>query len=104
MFKDDGSVDYARSTCVSVSCTGDWPPVPVTGLPTVGTGLDANLASTITRPDGTLQVTYAGYPLYKWAGDFDPGDITAKTLLLYGQRDPDAPAAHAQAPRFLSTG
>jgi predicted lipoprotein with Yx(FWY)xxD motif len=80
MFKDDGSVDYARSTCVSVSCTGDWPPVPVTGRPTVGTGLDANLASTITRPDGTLQVTYAGYPLYKWAGDFNPGDIRGQLV------------------------
>jgi pimeloyl-ACP methyl ester carboxylesterase len=28
--------------------------------------------------------------------DFDPGNITAKTLLLFGQADPDAPAAHAR--------
>jgi len=28
--------------------------------------------------------------------DFDPGDIGAKTLLLYGQNDPAAPARHAR--------
>ena len=27
---------------------------------------------------------------------FDPADITAKTLLLFGQADPEAPAAHAR--------
>jgi pimeloyl-ACP methyl ester carboxylesterase len=27
---------------------------------------------------------------------FDPRDITAKTLLLFGQKDPDAPAKHAR--------
>ena len=28
--------------------------------------------------------------------DFEPGDIAAKTLLLFGQADPDAPARHAR--------
>ena len=28
--------------------------------------------------------------------DFDPGDIGAKTLLLFGQKDPAAPARHAR--------
>ena len=27
---------------------------------------------------------------------FDPADIVAKTLLLFGQADPDAPASHAR--------
>ena len=27
---------------------------------------------------------------------FEPGDIVAKTLLLFGQADPDAPARHAR--------
>ena len=31
MFKDDGSVDYLRSTCISVSCTGDWPAAAAEG-------------------------------------------------------------------------
>ena len=80
MFKDDGSVNYTKSTCTSVSCTGDWPPLQVTGRPTVGAGLDANLVGTVTRDDGSLQVTYAGYPLYKWSGDFSPGDIRGQLI------------------------
>ncbi len=80
LFKDDGSVNYATSTCTSVSCTGDWPPLQVVGQPTVGEGLDPSRVATISRDDGSQQVTYAGYPLYKWSGDFNPGDIRGQLI------------------------
>jgi hypothetical protein len=41
--------------------------------PTGGTGVSGKLA-TITRDDGSLQVTYNGLPLYFFANDKAPGD------------------------------
>ena len=38
-------------------------------------GLKQSLLGTTRRRDGTLQVTYAGHPLYYWSGD------TAKTIM-----------------------
>ncbi|HEY7060106.1 MAG TPA: hypothetical protein VII06_01395 [Chloroflexota bacterium] len=81
MFKDDSKTNYRQSTCTSVECTGDWPPLLLAGgQPTVGTGLDASRVGTIPRDDGSLQVTYAGFPLYRWAGDFNPGDVRGQLV------------------------
>jgi predicted lipoprotein with Yx(FWY)xxD motif len=60
-------------------CQGDclvtWPPLARTGTPTAGTGVDAAKIGTITRSDGSSQVTYAGWPLYHFAADAAPGDV-----------------------------
>jgi hypothetical protein len=29
----------------------------------------------VKRPDGKTQVTYAGFPLYRYSGDTKPGDV-----------------------------
>jgi len=42
-----------------------------------GTGVEGELA-TITREDGSLQVTYNGLPLYFWNEDGAPGDTTGQ--------------------------
>ena len=46
------------------ACTGDciaeWPAVVTTGSATAGEGVDAAMLGTITRDDGTTQVTYNG--------------------------------------------
>jgi predicted lipoprotein with Yx(FWY)xxD motif len=58
------------------ACTGRcllvW--LPVTGHPVAAKGvtLDAVLG-TITRPDGVVQATYDGYPLYTFGDDSAPG-------------------------------
>lgn len=66
------------------ACTGDciaeWPAVVVTGPATAGEGVDAAMLGTITRDDGTMQVTYNGWPLYYYSGDSVPGDMMGQAM------------------------
>lgn len=66
--------DSGKSNCTG-GCATTWPPLTVAagGTPTAGTGVTGKLA-TITRDDGSLQVTYNGLPLYFFSGDTAPGD------------------------------
>jgi predicted lipoprotein with Yx(FWY)xxD motif len=62
------------TACVD-ACANNWPPLTVEDADsvTVAEGIPGE-AGTITRPDGTLQVTYNGMPLYYWNADEAPGD------------------------------
>ena len=64
-----------KSTCEG-ECLAAWP--PLVGEPQAGEGTDQALLGTITRSDGTMQVTYNGWPLYYWAQDKAPGDTTGQ--------------------------
>ena len=56
-------------------CATTWPPltVPAGTTPTGGPGVTGQLG-TITRSDGSLQVTYKGMPLYFFHSDAKAGD------------------------------
>lgn len=66
-----------ESVCVD-DCAATWPPLTVDGEPVAGEGVDESLLSTIERSDGGTQVTYAGAPLYTYAPDSEPGDVTGQ--------------------------
>jgi predicted lipoprotein with Yx(FWY)xxD motif len=55
------------STCTDEECVAEWPPLTTQGEPTAGAGAIQNLLGTITRDDGTQQVTYNGWPLYLYS-------------------------------------
>jgi predicted lipoprotein with Yx(FWY)xxD motif len=61
-----------KSAC-SGACASAWPPVTTTGSPTASGSAMASELGTITRSDGTKQVTYDGHPLYYFAGDTGAG-------------------------------
>jgi predicted lipoprotein with Yx(FWY)xxD motif len=67
----------SKSTC-SGSCAQAWPPLTTNGKPQAGTGAKTSLLGTTKRSDGTLEVTYAGHPLYYYAGDATPGQTTGQ--------------------------
>ena len=66
--------DSGKSAC-RTGCIDTWPALTVAAgaTPTGGTGVTGKLG-TITRDDGTLQVTYNGMPLYFFKNDQAAGD------------------------------
>ena len=60
------------------ACAGAWPPVTTTGSATASGGAKASDLGTITRSDGSKQVTYDGHPLYYFSGDSGPGTATGQ--------------------------
>ncbi len=67
-----------QTTCTD-SCAQAWPPLASTvgQRPQAGSGVTGQLG-TLTRPDGTVQVTYAGHPLYYYSGDLKAGDTSGQ--------------------------
>ena len=68
------------SKCTASVCVGVWPPVEVKGAVSCGKGLSDSMFSTITRPDGTHQLTVDGAPLYTYSGDTAPGKTSGQGL------------------------
>ncbi|HUH84944.1 MAG TPA: hypothetical protein VLX85_10045 [Stellaceae bacterium] len=71
---------YDRDTSGVPTCTGDcadlWPPELAAADARFG-----ERTGVAVRPDGLLQWTYDGKPLYRYAGDVDPGDAYGDGLL-----------------------
>jgi predicted lipoprotein with Yx(FWY)xxD motif len=65
------------STCVD-DCLAKWP--ALAGPATAGDQVDDGKLGTTTRPEGTVQVTYAGKPLYYFAMDKAPGDTKGQSV------------------------
>ncbi|MFC7527266.1 hypothetical protein [Actinoplanes sp. GCM10030250] len=69
---DDDKDDPAKSNC-NGQCAELWPPALTNdGEPKIK-GVKAELVGTVTRADGTKQLTLKGWPLYKYIGDKKPG-------------------------------
>ena len=68
----------ATSACTDEACTKDWSPVTTQGEPAAGAGAIQKLLGTITRDDGTMQVTYNGWPLYYFSGDKAAGSTNGQ--------------------------
>lgn len=65
----------AASTCYG-TCAEAWPPVIVDPDFIVSPGLDSGIFATTVREDGTHQLVAGKWPLYLYAADAKPGDVT----------------------------
>ncbi|MEW2426207.1 SCO0930 family lipoprotein [Streptomyces nigra] len=72
-FTDDGAKP-TTSAC-NGECAKTWPPVPAEGA-TLPAGVDPKLKGSIERADGTKQLTIGGIPLYRYAKDAKPGQVS----------------------------
>jgi predicted lipoprotein with Yx(FWY)xxD motif len=76
--------DKGSASACTGACAKAWPPVTTTGAATAaGAAMSADV-STITRSDGTKQVTYKGHPLYFFAKDGDSGDAYGEGSHAFG--------------------
>jgi predicted lipoprotein with Yx(FWY)xxD motif len=72
-----------QSTC-SGACAAAWPPVTTGGEPQAGGVASSAKLGTLTRSDGTKQVTYNGHPLYFFEKDGDAGDAYGQGVNAFG--------------------
>lgn len=82
--------EFARDKGTTSSCYGaceeGWPPVTTKGAPTAGEGAMSSQLGSTKRKDGTLQVTYAGHPLYTFVEDKSPGEANGSGSEAFGGR------------------
>jgi predicted lipoprotein with Yx(FWY)xxD motif len=71
LFAHDG--DNTASMDCDATCKARWPAVE--GTPKAGDGVEASLIGTTKTGD---QATYAGHPLYYYAGDKAAGDVNGQ--------------------------
>jgi predicted lipoprotein with Yx(FWY)xxD motif len=77
--KDKGG----KSSCYG-ACASTWPPLTTEGAPRAMSGAQSSQLGTTKRSDGTVQVTYAGHPLYTYAVDTKPGDTKGQDIDSFG--------------------
>ena len=77
--KDKGS----QSACYD-ACAAAWPPLLTEGNPQAQGPAERSMLGTTKRKDGTVQVTYNGWPLYTYVGDKGPGEANGNDFSQFG--------------------
>ena len=72
--------DSKNTTTCYDQCAQNWPPLLTSGAAKAGDGADSAMLGTTARNDGTLQITYNGWPLYYYAKDQKAGDTTGQDV------------------------
>jgi predicted lipoprotein with Yx(FWY)xxD motif len=76
--------DHGATSACTGACAQAWPPVTTSRAPSATAGALAADLGTITRADGTKQVTYKGHPLYFFSGDSGTGKTTGEGSKAFG--------------------
>lgn len=69
---DEDTAKPSVSNCAA-DCAAKWPPA-LAGATVQLSGVENGLVGTVTRADGTKQLTLNGWPLYRFAKDTKAGD------------------------------
>jgi predicted lipoprotein with Yx(FWY)xxD motif len=70
--------DHGSKSACTGACAQAWPPLTTTATPKAGGAVKASLLGETKRADGSREVTYAGHPLYTFAGDTQAGQTTGQ--------------------------
>src|ERR1700685_269840 len=87
--------------CTSTGCLGVWHPLiaPSSGTPSGGVGS----LGTVKRPEGTMQVTYKGTPLYTFTGDQQSGETKGQGIKDVGTWSAVTTSSSSTPPSTMST-
>jgi predicted lipoprotein with Yx(FWY)xxD motif len=81
LYKFASDTQNGTTSACNGGCATTWPPLTVTSSSGLTAGGGATKAlGTITRSDGSLQVTYDGWPLYFYASDTTAGTATGTAI------------------------
>jgi len=78
--------DAMNASACSGACASAWPPVTTAGTPAASGGAKSSDLGTLTRSDGTKQVTYDGHALYYFAGDSSAGQTNGQGVNGFGAK------------------
>jgi predicted lipoprotein with Yx(FWY)xxD motif len=87
--------DNATMSACGASCARAWPPVAAPAVE--GAGVTGTLGA-IARPDGSLQATYDGHPLYTATADKEPGQAKGNDVWSGGGQWHEVVVGGGQAP------
>lgn len=74
LYRFDGDTAQPPTSNCAGDCATTWPPVLAEpGTPLTVEGVDQAAIGTVTRADGGVQLTIAGWPVYRFAADTAPG-------------------------------
>jgi predicted lipoprotein with Yx(FWY)xxD motif len=74
---DKDSAHPSKSNCTG-ACATVWPPEIVTSSNISLSGINPSMVGSVTRPDGSKQLTIGGWPIYGYSGDKNPGDVNGQ--------------------------
>lgn len=80
LYMSDQEKAAGKVLCASSDCEAIWTPLTLPkGQQPTGPSSIAGMLGTERRPDGTLQVTFKGGPLYTFTFDHSAGDVNGNT-------------------------
>lgn len=74
LYRFDQDTAEPPATNCEDDCAKTWPPVPADDA-TAGEGIDKALLGSVTRADGSKQLTVGGWPAYRYVKDVNAGDV-----------------------------
>lgn len=111
LYRFDADTGNPPSSHCNGSCATYWPPLRAGSGPEQVQGVSSAMLGTVTRADGTKQVTLDGWPLYTYAADTAAGDTNGQDLNasggLWWAVTPSGARAHAMtspSPSSTHTG
>jgi predicted lipoprotein with Yx(FWY)xxD motif len=82
--KDEHQESLPRQIECKEACAKAWPPLMTSSAPSAVSPAKDALLAVVERPEGSRQVTYNGWPLYRYAKDVGPERVTGEGVKDFG--------------------